>query len=250
VEAVGSNVKRVKILNVPVDAADPEIAVNAIEDLLENGRHNQIVFLSLSGLLKARRDAEYARCLREAALVLPISMSIVRGGRLLGGMRLSLFNPFEFIIRTLSTLERMKGSVYLLGSDKETIELAEENLIGSFHGIRVVGRYFGYFPKELEGNIVTAIKKSSPHLLLVGKGVAGKNKWIYRHKREFNPGLSLWAGNCFEIFSGREKQASKKLHAAGFGGLSGIWKNPLRIFTVFAYLYFFFLLLIYRIFRL
>ncbi len=244
------NVKRTKMLGVPVDAIDPEMAVKAIEELLENGQHNQIVFLSVQGLLRARRDAEFNRCLREAALVLPASLAIVRGARFLDCGRLSLFNPYEFIIRLLSMIEKIKGSVYLLGSRKETLETAEENLLGSFHGIRVVGRFYGYFPRGIEGNIVTAIKKSSPHLLLVGKGIASKEKWILRHKKEFNPGVSLWVGNCFEIFSGHEKQTSKKLHAIGLGGFSGIWRRPWRILIVFAYLYYFAMLLVWKIFKL
>jgi N-acetylglucosaminyldiphosphoundecaprenol N-acetyl-beta-D-mannosaminyltransferase len=147
-------------------------------------------------------------------------------------------------------VERLKGSVYLLGSRKNTLEVAEENVLGSFHGMRVVGRFYGYFPREFEGDIVTAIKKSSPNLLLVGKGVAGKDKWILRHKKDFNPGISLWVGNCFEIFSGSEKQTSKRLHALGLGVLSGIWRKPWRVVAVFPYLYYLFLLVIYRVFKL
>ncbi len=241
--------KRIKVLNVPVDMADPEIAVKAIEGLLETGQQHQIVFLTLSGLLKARRDAEFARCIRDASVVLPVSLAIVRGARFLDAGRLSLFNSFEFIIRLLSLLEKSKGTVYLLGSDKQTLEIAEENLLGSFHGIRVVGRYYGYFPKEIEGNIITAIKKSSPNLILVGKGVSGKDKWILRHKKELNPGLSLWVSNCFEIFAGREKQASRKLHAVGLGGLSGVWRRPWRLLKAFNYLRYFVLLLVYKIFK-
>jgi N-acetylglucosaminyldiphosphoundecaprenol N-acetyl-beta-D-mannosaminyltransferase len=250
VEAVEVKVKRIKVLNVPVDMVDPDMAVKAVEGFLETGQQNQIVFLSVLGLLKARRDAELARCVREAALVLPISLAIIRGARFLHTGRLSLFNSFEFVIRLLSLLERIKGTVYLLGSHKQTLETAEENLMGSFHGIRVVGRFYGYFPKEIEGNIITAIKKSSPNLILVGKGVAGKDKWISRHKKDFNPGVSLWVGNCFEIFSGHERQTSRKLHAVGLGGLSGIWRRPWRLLAVFSYLRYFFLLLIFKIFRL
>jgi N-acetylglucosaminyldiphosphoundecaprenol N-acetyl-beta-D-mannosaminyltransferase len=250
VEAVGVKVKRIKVLNIPVDMVDPEMSVKAVEELLESGQQHQIVFLNLSGLLRARRDPEFARCIREAAIVLPVSLAIVNGARFLDAGRLSLYNSFEFIIRLLSLLERSKGTVYLLGSEKRTLETAEENLLGSFHGIRVVGRFYGYFSKEIEGNIITAIKKSSPNLILVGKGVAGKDKWIFRHKKDFNPGISLWVGNCFEVFSGREKQTSRRLHAAGLGGLSGIWRRPWRLLRVFSYLRYFMLLLIYRVFRL
>jgi len=243
-------VKRIKVLDVPVDSMDPDVAGAVITKLLENGEHNQIVFLSLRGLLRARHDPELMRCLRDAALILPISRPIVRGARFLGAGSLSLINTFEQTIRILSVIEKTKGSVYLLGARKAVLEVAEENLRGSFHGIRVVGRFYGYFPKNVEGDIVTAIKKSAPSMVLVGSGVPGKDKWILKHRKELNPGISLWGGNCFEIFAGREKQISRKLHAAGLGVLSGIGRRPWRLAVVFPYLYYLVLLLGYKIFKL
>jgi N-acetylglucosaminyldiphosphoundecaprenol N-acetyl-beta-D-mannosaminyltransferase len=229
---------------------DQDMAGKAIAELLGNGQHNQVVFLTLRGLLRARHDTELMRCLREAALVLPISLPIVQGARFLGTGALSLFNSFEGIIRILSVVEKAKGSVYLLGSRKEVLEVSEDNLIGSFHGIRVVGRFYGFFPKHVEGDIVTAIKKSSPSLVLVGTGVPGKDKWIAKHRKALNPGISLWAGNCFEVFAGKEKQTPKRLHAAGLGVLSGIGRRPWRLAVVFPYFYYLILLLGYKIFRL
>ena len=211
-------VKRIKVLDVPVDCIDPDMAGAVIARLLENGEHNQIVFLSLRGLLRAGT--------------------------------LSLINPFAHTIRILSVIEKLRGSVYLLGARKAVLEVAEENLKGSFHGIRVVGRFFGFFPKTVEGDIVTAIKKSAPSMVLAGSGVPGRDKWILRHRKELNPGISLWAGNCFEIFAGREKQTSRKLHAAGLEVLSGIFRRPWRLAVVFPYLYYLVLLLGYRIFKL
>jgi N-acetylglucosaminyldiphosphoundecaprenol N-acetyl-beta-D-mannosaminyltransferase len=248
---IGSGeVKRIKVLNVPVDSIDPDMAGAVIARLLENGEHNQIVFLSLRGLLRARRDPELMRCLRDAALVLPTSLPIVQGARFLRVGSLSLINTFEHTIRILSAIEKMKGSVYLLGARKAVLEVAEENLKGSFHGIRVVGRFYGFFPKNVEGDIVTAIKKSAPSMVLAGSGVPGKDKWILKHRKELNPGISLWGGNCFEIFAGREKQVSRSLHAAGLGVLSGILRRPWRLGVVFPYLYYLVLLLGYRIFKL
>ncbi len=249
-ESDAEKLKRIKVLDVPVDSIDPDMAAQTIAELLDNGVHNQIVFLSLRGLLKARHDPELARCLRDAALILPTSLPIVRGARFLGTGRLSLFNPFEFIIRLLTVVEKRKGSVYLLGSRKSLLETAEENLLGSFHDIRVVGRFNGFFPRGIETDIVTAIKKSSPSLVLVGTGVAGKERWLLRHKREFNPGISLWAGNCFEVFAGTEKQVPRKLHAMGLGVLSGIGRRPWRIALVFPYFYYLILLLGYKLFKL
>jgi N-acetylglucosaminyldiphosphoundecaprenol N-acetyl-beta-D-mannosaminyltransferase len=250
VDTGAGDVKRIKVLDVPVDSFDPDMAGAIVMRLLENGEHNQIVFLSLRGLLRARHDPELMRCLRDAALILPTSLPIVTGARFLRAGSLALINTFEHTIRILSVIEKAKGSVYLLGARKAVLEVAEENLKGSFHGIRVVGRFFGFYPKTVEGDIVTAIKKSAPSMVLVGSGVPGKDKWILRHRKELNPGISLWAGNCFEIFAGLEKQTSRKLHAAGLGVLSGIGRRPWRLAVVFPYFYYLVLLLGYRIFRL
>jgi N-acetylglucosaminyldiphosphoundecaprenol N-acetyl-beta-D-mannosaminyltransferase len=250
VDISAGEVKRIKVLDVPVDSIDPEKAGAIITKLLENGEHNQVVFLSLRGLLRARHDPELMRCLRDAALILPTSLPIVQGARFLRAGSLSLINTFEYTIRILSVIEKTKGSVYLLGARKAVLEVAEENLKGSFHGIRVVGRFYGFFPKSMEGDIVTAIKKSAPSMVLAGSGVPGREKWILRHRKELNPGISLWAGNCFEIFAGQEKQISRTLHAAGLGVLSGIGRRPWRLAVVFPYFYYMILLLSYRFFKL
>jgi len=242
--------RRIKVLDVPVDCIEPDMTAGAVSRLLENGEHNQIVFLTMRGLLKARRDPEFMRCLRDAALILPVSLPIVQGARFLGTGSPSLINRFDHTIRILSVIEKAKGSVYLLGARKPVLEVAEENLKGSFHGIRVVGRFFGFFPRAVEGDIVTAIKKSAPSMVLVGSGVPGRDKWILKHRKELNPGISLWAGNCFEIFAGVEKQVSRPLHAAGLGALSGIGRRPWRIGLIVPYLYYLVLLLGYKIFRL
>ena len=212
----------------PVDSFEPDMA-GSHHQLLENGEHNQIVFLSLRGLLRARHDPEFMRCLRDAALVLPVSLPIVQGARFLGGRQpeplqhLRAHHPHSQRYREDQGLGlppgRAQGGAGGGGGEPA----------GSFHGIRVVGRFYGYFPKSVEGDIVTAIKKSSPSMVLVGSGVPGKDKWILRHRKDLNPGISLWAGNCFEVFAGREKQVSRKLHAAGLGVLSGIGRRPWRL---------------------
>jgi N-acetylglucosaminyldiphosphoundecaprenol N-acetyl-beta-D-mannosaminyltransferase len=242
--------KRIKILDMPVDAVDADTAFAAVERMLEGDGHGQIALLSVRDLLRARHDAELARCLRDAFLVLPVNRGLLRGARFLGAGTLTLFNPFDFLIRVLSLVEKKKGSVYLLGARKDVLEVAEENLRGSFHTLRIVGRYYGFFPKEAEGDIVTAIKKAAPTLVLAGTGIPGKEKWIFRHKKEFNPGISLWMSNGFEIFSGVEKQPSRRLHAMGLEAMSGFRKKPWKALAVFPYLYYLVLLAAYRIFKL
>jgi len=101
----------------------------------------------------------------------------------------------------------------------------------------------------MESDIVTAIKKSAPTLLLAGTGLPGRENWLQRHRRDLAPGVSLWAGNCLEIFAGTERQASQRLRRAGLAGLAGFWRRPWRAFLVFPHLWYGLLLLVHRVFR-
>lgn len=65
---------RMQLLDVPVDGLDQDQALKCVEGFLLDGQRHQIVFLSLERLLAARWNAEFRRCLREASLVLPISL--------------------------------------------------------------------------------------------------------------------------------------------------------------------------------
>lgn len=240
-------IDRIQFLGLPADGIENEKALKFIESYLDDVAGHQLIYLTLQKLLKARRDPELARCIKLAKLVLPVSKGIIRGAAFQRKATLNRYNPFEFTIRLLTLIERLGRSVYLLGSRMEDLEKVESNLKISFPKLRIVGRYSGYFDNTMEKSIILAIRKASPALLLVGKGVPDQDKWIARNMKDFNPGIYLWINNCFEIFSGREKNISKKIFNAGLETLSETFGRPWKVFRIFPYLYFKLLVLVYRI---
>jgi N-acetylglucosaminyldiphosphoundecaprenol N-acetyl-beta-D-mannosaminyltransferase len=240
-------IKRRRFLGIPVDIADPDSAYKTIEGFLKDGEKHQIILLTIDKILKARVDPEYNKCVREASLILPVSSGIIRGARFHNKGELFRYNPYEFIIKLFMILEKNERTIYLLGSRKEDLMEAEKNLKVSFPDLKIIGRFAGFFNKEMEKKIVLTIKKSSPALLAVGKGVPGKEKWIHRKKEDFNPGIYVWIDNYIEIFSGSEKNISKPLFRLGLESMSGFFKKPWKIFRIFSFLYFKFLVLMYKI---
>jgi N-acetylglucosaminyldiphosphoundecaprenol N-acetyl-beta-D-mannosaminyltransferase len=245
-----SELKKIKLLGVPVSNCDTEGALRALKIFLVDGIQHQVVFLDRKGLFKARHDAEYRRCLQQASLVLPVTGQLVKSAKLLKLDRIYRFYPFEFIIRLLSLTESLNLSVYLLGARKGELERAEKNLRDSFPGLSVVGRFSGYYSKSMEKDIILTIKKTSPAFLLVGSGIPGQDLWILRHKKELNNGFFLWANDCFDIFSGKLNHPPKWLIKSGFESLFGLYKRPWRLLLIFPYLYYWFLSLVYKIFKL
>jgi N-acetylglucosaminyldiphosphoundecaprenol N-acetyl-beta-D-mannosaminyltransferase len=245
-----NKIKRVYFLKVPVDLVDEEAFSKHVKELLAGNTHHQLTFLTQQGLFKARRRWDYYKCMAESSLILPVSKGIVRGGRLLRLGNFTRYNPFDTIINLLHIAEENSFSVYLLGAQKQDLELAERNLRTSFPNLKIIGRFSGYFNHHTEEDVILAIKKSHPAIILVGRGIKDKEMWILRNKKRLNPGISIWIDNVFEIFSGREKYISEGMFKAGLEGVAGISRKPWKFFRIFPYLYFNILLFAYKLFKL
>jgi N-acetylglucosaminyldiphosphoundecaprenol N-acetyl-beta-D-mannosaminyltransferase len=236
---------RVSVLGVPVDI----LPVEGIEELVvrfADGKNHQIVLLSLWDLMRARRSGEFRTMLAGASLVLPISRAITKGAHFLRKPEPLRYMPFDFAVKLLGALERRGKSVYLLGSTLTSIQRAERNIKSTFPGLRVVGRFAGRYPKQLEGSIVEAVKKATPSLLLVGTGVPGREKWIPRNLARFNSGIYLWCSDLFEIFAERRSKPSKSLFRSGLEWLPVLLRKPWKAYRVFIFLWYNILLLAAR----
>jgi len=239
--------RRIFLLDIPVDIISLDNLQEKIKNLLSEDEVHQIVFISTLDLLRARRNSEYEQCLRMASLVIPISKGLIRGAKFVKKETLIRHMPFEFVIRLLGALENQNQSLYLLGQKKELLATIENNLRVSFPKLKIVGRFGGFFPREMQPDIITAIKKATPSLLLVGKGLQGKDMWLFYNRKNFNYGITLWCGECFQIFSGKKERTSKGAWERGTYKISEVLRRPWRLLRAFIYLYYGILLIIHKI---
>lgn len=243
------SVEQVNCLKVTISDVSLERLPDLLYKLLESGESHHVVLLSLWDLLRARNNNEYRAYVQNAALVIPISKSIIGGIRFLTGKTVHRVMPFEFFIKTLTALEERGKSVYLLGSHFKSLKLAERNIHHTFPRLRIVGRCTGDFKRADEPTILTAIRKASPSLLLVAKGVPGDERWLVRNKGNLGPGIQIWCSDLFDVFAERKKRPGKKTFERGLEWIGYTLHKPLRIFRIFPYLYYKILLLYYKLFR-
>ena len=242
-------IERVHILKVPIDIVDPAHLSQLAFQLLTEGKELNIVLLSVWDLLHARRNAEYRNYVEHASLVIPISKSIVRGVQFLLGKQPVRYMPFEFVICLLSMLESHELSCYLLGGKKRILIKVEKNLRATFPGLRIVGRYPGSFKRHDEAIIIEAIRKSSPSLLLVGRGVRGGEHWIARNSDQIGKGLRLWCSDLFDVFAERKRHPSRASFNLGLEWIGYCLQSPIKLLRFFPLMYYNLLLLVYKIFK-
>jgi len=246
------------LLKVPIDIVPPEELPEVISRLLppmensddgEAGRGRDIVLLSLWDLLRARRNNEYRNYVFKAALVIPISKSLVSGAKFLTGKKVVRYMPFNFVIGLLSVLERREYPLYLLGGGSRVLKRAEKNIHSTFPRIRIVGRREGVIRKHEEAAVMEAIRKVSPSLLLAGKGIRGEELWIARNSGRLNSGLRLWCSDLFDVFAEKRRRPSDAIFEKGLEGIGFCFRNPLKFFRIFPFFRYNLLLLIYKIFK-
>ncbi|MDR2480907.1 MAG: WecB/TagA/CpsF family glycosyltransferase [Spirochaetaceae bacterium] len=244
---MGSYCERIELLKVPIDIVSKEKFDDVITALIDGNEGKNIVLLSLWDLLKARRAGEYRDYVQNAALVIPISKSIVNGAKFLNGKTPERYMPFNFIINLLTILERRERTVYLLGAKASILNKAEKHIRETFQKLRIIGRFPGGFKKQSEDTLIQVIRKSAPSLLMVNHGVHGSEKWILHNNSKLNTGLRLWCSDIFDIFAERRRRPSKVLFDSGLEWILFCMRNPIRILRVFQYFYYGILLAVYKL---
>lgn len=242
-------IERINFLKVPLDIVTPEDLEPVILDLLSREGPQHIMLVSLWDILRARHRGEFRTMVLNAALVLPTSKSVIRGARFLKKKIPVRHQPFSLVIGTLGVLEKYYKSVYLLGAQQRSLLQAERNVRSTFPRLSVVGRFAGYYHKSMERNILTAITKAHPSLVIVADGIPAGQKWIQRNRNKLHNGLFIWNSEVIDIFSERKRRVSEKTFERGLEYFPQIVKNPLRIFRIFQYLWYNVLVLYYRLFR-
>jgi N-acetylglucosaminyldiphosphoundecaprenol N-acetyl-beta-D-mannosaminyltransferase len=242
------NRQRVNLLKVPIDIIAPDQLGPVVYDLLATGKEHNIVLLSLWDLLRARRNSEYRSYVLRASLVIPISKSIISGIKFLSGQKAIRYMPFDFVVNLLMVLENREYSCYLLGGKKTVLLKTEKNIRQTFPKLRIVGRFTGSFKRQEESTLIQAIRKASPSLLLVGKGVRNGERWIARHNLSLGNGMRLWCSDLFDVFAERKKHPSPAVFESGLEWVGYCFHSPLKFFRIFPYIQYKLLLLVYKLF--
>ena len=243
------SIKRISLLGVPVDICSPENLENEILELLANPGTKQIIFLSIWNLLRARHKGDYGDAIKNADLIIPVSKSILKGAKFLKLDVPVRYNPFNAVIQILGILDSHYKSLYLFGSTKKTLSKTEHNIRDTFRNLRIIGRYVGYYPKSVENDIVEAIFKAQPSLVLLSDGIKEKNCWAYRRRNRFSSSIFLYYKDAFGIFSERVKRVSEKTFDRGHEMWFEVMHNPFKVFLIFPYIWYVLSLVWYRLFK-
>lgn len=234
-----------------MDIVEPRNLMIVLSGLLGEGKTkaSQVMFVRSWDIIRAHHSPMLLRTMQEAALVLPVSRAISGMARFLGHPRLHCYYPFQTIIKILTWLESMGGSLFLLGSGKQDIVSVEQNVRQTFPHIRFLGKYPGVFPKHMSESVAMAVHKANPHLLIAGSGLKGRDRWLHVRRNVLNSGIMIWSGEWFDFIIQKRRRPGKVAVRKGHEWIWELYSHPGKLFRVPVFLLFWLRLVLHRLFR-
>ena len=175
-------------------------------------------------LMAAQRDPALMAALRGADLVLCDGVGVLWASRRLNAPLPERVAGIDFF---LSLLERMSGTVYLLGGAPGTAELAADTIRARFPAVTVCGVRDGYFTDEQP--VLADIRAAAPDVLAVCLGSPKQERFMSDH-RDLNAGLMIGLGGAVDVLAGTVKRAPAGWRALGLEWLYRLLRQPRRIF--------------------
>ena len=171
-----------------------------------------------------QKDPEMAAAVNGADAVLPDGVGVVWASRYLKTPVPERVAGYDFL---LALLERMEGTVFLLGGRPGVAEEAAENIRLRFPGVTVAGCCHGYYEDDSE--VLAAIRAAEPDLLLVCLGARRQEKWMAAQAGKLPVGLMAGLGGSLDVLAGRVRRAPEGWRNRGLEWLYRLLREPSRI---------------------
>jgi N-acetylglucosaminyldiphosphoundecaprenol N-acetyl-beta-D-mannosaminyltransferase len=118
--------------------------------------------------------------------------------------------------------------LFLLGARDEVVSRAAERIAGTYKGAPVVGCHSGYFCSEEETDIVSSIRNSRPHILLVGRGFPRQEEFALKYLDHLDSPLIWCVGGLFDFISGKVPRAPSWMRSSRLEWLFRLLIEPRR----------------------
>lgn len=173
----------------------------------------------------SRKNEALRRAIDGADAVLADGVGIVWAAKRLKKPLPERVAGYDFL---LALLERMEGTVFLLGGESGVAEAAAEKIRRTWPRVCVVGCAHGYFDGDEE--ITERIRALKPNLLLVCLGSPKQELWMEKQAHAGLPvGLMAGLGGSLDVLAGGVKRAPDRWIRWKLEWLYRLLREPSRI---------------------
>lgn len=178
-----------------------------VKEFLKSEESNNLFIVTANPEIAyyANKNATYMNKIKEADLIIPDGIGIVKASKKLGKPLQERIPGIELMESILEEANQQYKRVFLLGASKETVKLCENNLKKKYPNVKFKSKH-GY-KNITDYKRVEQVKKFKPDIVFVAMGYPKQESWIYYYKHHFTHTLFMGVGGSFDVFSGKVKRA-------------------------------------------
>lgn len=173
---------------------------NYIDQAIKQNKKEIIVTLNTEMFVDSMKDLKFREIIDQSVVVLE-SVGICLLYSRKTGVKLEPVNGIEIAQEIIKSGYK----VFVLGTKRDIISKAVENLRKLYQSCNIVGYNDGYFVDE--DRVIEKINLSQPEVLLVGMGSPKQEKWIYKNMDRLNFNVAIGIGGSIDVWAGVYKRA-------------------------------------------
>ena len=218
---------RIDVLGVGFDNVNMEEAVAAGMALLQGEKASYVVTPNPEIVEVCRQDPAAMEAVRNADLVLPDGIGVVKGAAILGTPLKGRVPGIEFASGLMEKMAVSGHSLFLLGAKPGVAEMAAEKLSKKYPGLRIAGTHDGYFKDDAP--VVSEIAASGADCVFVCLGAPKQEFWMRRNGEATGAKLLCGIGGSLDVFAGVVERAPKFWCDHNLEWFYRLCKEPKRI---------------------
>jgi N-acetylglucosaminyldiphosphoundecaprenol N-acetyl-beta-D-mannosaminyltransferase len=199
--------------------------------LVDTNLSTYVCVCNVHMLMKAKRDAEYRKVLKEADVITPDGMPIVKVLSWKYSIQQDRVSGMDLMPRIIKECAKFGKSVYLYGPTDDVLENIKKRINSDFPFLEV-DLYSPPF-RELsaleDDEICKKINDFNPDFVFVALGCPKQEKWMAKHKGKINSCM-IGLGGAFPVYAGLQKRAPKWMCDNSLEWLYRLILEPRRLF--------------------
>jgi len=238
----------VNILGIGIDNVTRSQAVVKVMKMIDTGGTHHVILMNPYKLHRYKSNTDLQLISSRASMHVASGAGLGWAAGFLKTPLKERISPISFLMDLVRIAEIKEYSIFLVGARPEIVEKTFSNIHKSFPKIRIVGRHGGYFNAEREKSVVEAIRKSNANIIFVGLGFPKEDRWIDKYRNEFRNAVLIGVGGAIDIISGDIKKAPAFFMDRGLDWFYRIITKPWRLGRIIRVKFFFFRVILKRVF--
>jgi N-acetylglucosaminyldiphosphoundecaprenol N-acetyl-beta-D-mannosaminyltransferase len=232
-------VRRITILNSPVDAVTMQSALALIKSYVKTqSKPGYILAINPEKVYTLLFNRPLRAFTEGATLLLPDGIGVVLAARILLGARLSRVTGADLMQSLCAEAAREHYRIFLFGASEEVNRRTGQELRRRYPGIQIAGRLNGYSGAQDTEAAIRIINAAQADILFLALGSPRQENWIAENLPRLNVKLCQGVGGTFDTIAGTVKRAPGWVQSLGLEWFYRFAHQPARagrLMTVFKF---------------